>query len=123
VHTPHRPLARSVGAFELSKWRPSQLGATPCVVAIQYVIPYAWRSRRVELPERGRLTEGGVPDETAAIYAGRVVSVNYHPGSLCCLLEHYRFRDEKGHLRPVKIRDCSWLDTATLTNIRVRLDG
>ena len=73
---------------------------------IQYVIPHTWRRRRVQLPERDRLTEEGVPDETAAIYAGRVVSVNYHPGSLCCLLEHYRFRDEQGHPWPVKIRDC-----------------
>jgi len=74
--------------------------------AIQYVIPHTWRRRRVQLPERGRLTEGGVPDETAAIYAGRVVSVNYHPGSLCCLLEQYRFRDEQGNRWPVKIQDC-----------------
>jgi hypothetical protein len=73
---------------------------------IQYVIPLTWRRRRVQLPERDRLTEDGVPEEIAAIYAGRVVSVNYHPGSLCCLQEHYRFRDEQGHPWPVKIRDC-----------------
>ena len=73
---------------------------------IQYVIPHTWRRRRVQLPERDRLTEGGVPDEVAAVFAGRVVSVNYHPGSLCCLLEHYRFRDEQGNRWPVKIRDC-----------------
>ena len=79
--------------------------------------------RRVQLPERGRLTEGGVPDETAAIYAGRVVSVNYHPGSLCCLLEQYRFRDEQGNRWPVKIQDCFLVGTATLTNIRLSLEG
>ena len=73
---------------------------------IQYVIPHTWRRRRVQLPEGDMLTEAGVPDEVAANYAGRVVSVNYHPGSLCCLLEHYRFRDEQGNRWPVKIRDC-----------------
>jgi len=35
-----------------------------------------------------------------------VVSVNYHPGSLCCLPEHYRFRDEERNKWRVKIRDC-----------------
>jgi hypothetical protein len=75
-------------------------------MGIEYVIPHTWRRRRVQLPDRGRLTEEGVPDEVAAIYAGRIVSVNYHPGSLCCLLEHYRFRDEQGARWPVKIRDC-----------------
>lgn len=73
---------------------------------IQYVIPHIWRRRRVQLPERDTLTETGVPVEVAAKYASRVVSVNYHLGSLCCLPEHYRFRDEQGNRWPVKIRDC-----------------
>lgn len=73
---------------------------------VQYVIPHTWRRRRVQLPGRDRLTDDGIPDEVAAIYAGRIVSVNFHPGSLCCLPEHYRFRDGQGNRWPVKIRDC-----------------
>jgi len=72
----------------------------------QYVVPRTWRRRRVRLPERDKLASEGIPDDVAAGYAGRIVSVNYHPGSLCCALEHYRFRDASGNRWPVKIRDC-----------------
>jgi hypothetical protein len=72
----------------------------------QYMIPHTWRRRRVQLPNWEKLTEEGVPRDVATQYAGRVVSVNYHPGSLCCLPEHYRFRDEERNKWRVKIRDC-----------------
>jgi hypothetical protein len=69
-------------------------------------IPHTWRRRRVRLPTSEVLVTGGVSPAVAASYAGRVVSVNYHPGSLCCMPEHYRFRDEKGNRWPIKIQDC-----------------
>ena len=72
----------------------------------QYMIPHTWRRRRVQLPNWEKLTEEGVPRDVATQYSGRVVSVNYHPGSLCCLPEHYRFRDEERNKWRVKIRDC-----------------
>jgi len=73
---------------------------------VRYVIPHTWRRRRIQLPSSDKLREQGVPDEVAANHAQRVVSVNYHPGSLCCMREHYRFRDEAGRPWPVKISDC-----------------
>ncbi len=69
-------------------------------------IPHTWRRRRVRLPASEVLIAEGVSPAVAAMYTGRVVSVNYHPGSLCCMPEHYRFRDEKGNRWPVKIEDC-----------------
>ena len=69
-------------------------------------IPHFWRRRRVRLPASEVLVAQGVSPAVAAVYAGRVVSVNYHPGSLCCMPEHYRFRDEKGNRWPVRIADC-----------------
>jgi len=75
-------------------------------------IPHTWRRRRVRLPASEVLAAEGVSPAVAASYAGRVVSVNYHPGSLCCMPEHYRFRDEKGNRWPVKIRGCFLLGYA-----------
>ncbi len=69
-------------------------------------IPHTWRRRRVRLPATEILTAQCVPPDVAEVYAGRVVSVNYHPGSLCCLPEHYRFRDGQGNRWPVRIQDC-----------------
>jgi hypothetical protein len=69
-------------------------------------IPHLWRRRRVRLPVSEVLAAEGVAPAVAATYAGRIVSVNYHPGSLCCMPEHYRFRDEQGNRWPVKIKDC-----------------
>jgi len=69
-------------------------------------IPANWRRRRVRLPSYEVLVSQGIPPEVARSYAGRAVSVNYHPGSLCCLPEQYRFRDETGNRWPVFIRDC-----------------
>ena len=52
------------------------------------------------------LVAEGVPTEVAESHAGKVVSVDYHPGSLCCMPEHFRFRDEEQNRWPVKIQDC-----------------
>jgi len=69
-------------------------------------IPHAWRRRRIRLPDCGVLISQGIPAEVAEAYAGKVVSVNYHPGSLCCLADSYRFRDGEGNRWPVRMRDC-----------------
>ena len=69
-------------------------------------IPHFWRRRRVRLPASEVLVAEGVSPAVAAIYGGLVLSVNYHPGSLCCMPQHYRFRDEKGNGWPVRIVDC-----------------
>ena len=61
---------------------------------------------RVKLPKADVLVSQGMPDDVAKEYAGKIVSVNYHPGSLCCLPRHYRFRDAAGNRWPVRIRDC-----------------
>ena len=92
-------------AVRISPWKSVRVtwSAQP---GAQYMIPHTWRRRRVQLPNWERLTEEGVPRDVATQYAGRVVSVNYHPGSLCCLPEHYRFRDEERNKWRVKIRDC-----------------
>ena len=69
-------------------------------------IPHTWRRRRVRLPAGEILITQGIPHDVAEEYAQLVVSVNYHPGSLCCLPDGYRFRDKQGNRWPVKIKDC-----------------
>lgn len=70
-------------------------------------IPASWRRRRIQLPDAAILTAQGVPDSIARAFAYRIVSVNYHPGSLCCLAAHFRFRDDDGDKWPVSIADCT----------------
>jgi hypothetical protein len=69
-------------------------------------IPPIWRRRRILLPSYEVLLSQQVPAHVATAFARRIVSVNYHPGSQCCLPEQYRFRDEDGGKYPVYIRDC-----------------
>ena len=70
-------------------------------------IPASWRRRRIQLPNAAILMEQGVPGSIAQFFSHRIVSVNYHPGSLCCLIEHFRFRDDDGGKWPVRITDCT----------------
>jgi len=72
-------------------------------------IPHTWRRRRVRLPDREVLIEQGVPNDIAEEFSNRAVSVNYHPGSLCCLPDQYRFRDSAGNRYPVHISGCTLL--------------
>ena len=69
-------------------------------------IPHDWRRHIIQLPVADALVAEGVPTEVAESHAGKVVSVNYHPGSLCCMPEHFRFRDEEENRWPVRIQDC-----------------
>jgi hypothetical protein len=69
-------------------------------------LPHDWRRRRIQLPAEEVLAEQGIPAEIAAEYAHKILSVNYHPGSLCCLRAHYRFRDGGGQRWPIRIEDC-----------------
>ena len=69
-------------------------------------IPHDWRRRRIRLPGYDVLVSQDIPAEVAQEYAGNVVSVNYHPGSVCCLPDGYRFRDGEGQRWEVKMRDC-----------------
>ena len=69
-------------------------------------IPNDWRKRRIRLPESDILISQGLPISVARAYGGQVVSVNYHPGSICCLPDQYRFRDDRGRRWPVRIEDC-----------------
>lgn len=69
-------------------------------------IPHDWRRRRVKLPGYEALLENDVTPDVAEEFAGKVVSVNYHPGSLCCLPDGYRFRDGHGGKWPVRAAEC-----------------
>jgi len=69
-------------------------------------IPHDWRKRRVRLPAYDLLLENDVPPDVAEEFAGKSVSVNYHPGSLCCLPDGYRFRDGHGGRWPIRAIDC-----------------
>jgi len=69
-------------------------------------IPHNWRRRRIILPSYDVLVTEGVPGEVATRLAQKTVSVNFHPGSLCCLSDQYRFPDHTGRKWPVKIEDC-----------------
>lgn len=70
-------------------------------------IPHDWRRRLIRLPKRDVLISQEIPAEVTEEYAEKIVSVNYHPGSLCCLPDRYRFRDSSGNRWPVRIRDCT----------------
>ena len=76
-------------------------------------IPQDWRRRRIRLPGPEVLADQGVPQHVAEAYGGAEVSVNYHPGSLCCLRDGYRFRDDTGQRWPVQMRDCTILGFGT----------
>jgi hypothetical protein len=69
-------------------------------------IPRSWRRRRIRLPKAAILTAQGVPLDVSAKCGGEIVTVNYHPGTLCCLPTQYRFRDGNGGKWPVRIDDC-----------------
>ena len=69
-------------------------------------IPHDWRRRRIRLPDCEGLLRNGLPQDVAEEYGGRIVAVNYHPGSLCCLRDAYRVRDGRGGKWPVRAADC-----------------
>jgi hypothetical protein len=69
-------------------------------------IPHDWRRRRIKLPGCDGLLRNDFPLDIAEEFGGRIVSVNYHPGSLCCLHDGYRVRDGRGGKWPVRAADC-----------------
>jgi hypothetical protein len=69
-------------------------------------IPHDWRRRRIKLPDCDGLLRNNLPQDIAEEFGGRIVAVNYHPGSLCCLHDGYRVRDGWGERWPVKAADC-----------------
>lgn len=77
-----------------------------------WYLPSGWRRRRVELPAAEYLLAEDIPPEVAASCAHRVVTVNYHRGSVCCLPAHYRFRDDVGRKWPVPIDACTFVGFA-----------
>jgi hypothetical protein len=48
-------------------------------------ISHDWRRRRIKLPGCKGLLWNHFPRHIAKGFGGRIVGVNYHPGSLCCL--------------------------------------
>ncbi len=80
-------------------WRDSQ--------GTKWRIPHDWRRRRIKLPSYEALIAQEVSEDVAERFAGKIVSVNYHPGSLCCFPDFYRVRDEQKRKKwLVPIRDC-----------------
>ncbi len=69
-------------------------------------IPHDWRMRLIKLPKQDTLVSQEIPTDVAKKYGGKIVSVNYHSGSICCLRDRYRFRDSQGNRWPVRIVDC-----------------
>jgi hypothetical protein len=69
-------------------------------------IPHDWRRRRIRLPDCEGLVRNGLPLDIAEEFGGRIVAVNYHPGSLCCPSGGYRVRDGRGGKWPVRAADC-----------------
>ncbi len=80
---------------------------------VQWRIPTDWRRRVVRLPDAPILAAEGLPRGMADRYAMQIVAVNYHPGSLCCMPEHYRWRDVYGSKWPVRISDCELVGFGT----------
>ena len=69
-------------------------------------IPHDWRRRRIKLPDCEGLLRNGFRHDRAEELGGRIVTVNYHPGSICCLHDRYRVYDEWGAKWPVRAADC-----------------
>ena len=69
-------------------------------------IPHDWRMRRIRLPTCEGLLRNNLPQDIAEEFGCRIVAVNYHPGSLCCLSDGYRVRDGRGGRWPVRAADC-----------------
>jgi hypothetical protein len=69
-------------------------------------VPHDWRRRRIRLPDCEGLLRNNLPQDIAEEFGGRIVAVNYHPGSLCCLHDGYRVRDGRGGKWPVRAADC-----------------
>ena len=69
-------------------------------------IPHDWRRRHIRLPDCAGLLRTGLPLDIAEEFGARIVAVNYHPGSPCCLSGGYRVRDGRGGQWPVKAADC-----------------
>jgi len=69
-------------------------------------IPHDWRPRSIRLPDCEVLLRNGLPPDIAEEFGGRIVAVNYHPGSLCCQCDGYRLRDGRGGKWPVRAADC-----------------
>ena len=69
-------------------------------------IPHDWRRRRIKLPDCEGLLRNNLPEDIAEEFGSRIVAVNYHPGSLCCLSDGYRVRDGRGERWPVRAADC-----------------
>ena len=69
-------------------------------------IPHDRRRRRIKLPGCDGLLRNLFPRYLVKEFGGRVVTVNYHPGSLCCLHDGYRVRDEGGGKWSVRKADC-----------------
>jgi hypothetical protein len=124
VHLPSLPDLLEVNIPFRFAWK---IAGQPTVVAVRVVphepvkvfwcdsnggiwrIPHNWRRRQIMLPGFQVLVPQGIPDHVAERFGNQIVSVNYHPGSLCCLKEQYRFRDEFGNRWPVYIHDCTIL--------------
>lgn len=62
----------------------------------------------------------GVPDELAGTYAGRAVSVNYHPGRYAACRNIIGSEMSRGIVGLSKFTIASYLGTATVTNILLR---
>ena len=69
-------------------------------------IPHDWRRRRSRLPDCEGLLRKNLPEDIAQEFGDRIVAVNYHPGSRCCLRDGYRVRDGRGGRWPVRAADC-----------------
>jgi hypothetical protein len=81
-------------------------------------VPPDWRRRLIKLSKYDVLTSQKIPAEVAEKVADTIVTVNYHPGSLCCLRDCYRFRDSLGNRWPVRIFDCSVVGYGEVSAVR-----
>lgn len=72
----------------------------------EWRIPHDWRRRRIKLPDCDGLLRNGFRQYRAKELGGRIVTVNYHPGALCCLHDGYRVKDRRGKKWPVRAADC-----------------
>jgi hypothetical protein len=81
-------------------------------------LPHDWRRRLIKLPKYDVLTSQKIPDEVAEKFSETIVIVNFHPGSLCCLRDCYRFRDSLGNRWPVRIFDCSVVGYGDVSAVR-----
>jgi hypothetical protein len=68
-------------------------------------IPHSWRRRRIRLPQTEILEAQDVPPDVSAQFGEQIVTVNYHPGTLCLPTPVASAKHNEGKSRSKSVTD------------------